>query len=259
MLLSLDVALPAGLWPKSHRSYFVWEYGKPPDVVVEVVSNEEGREQYEKLGGYARIGIRYYVIYDPERILNEEPLAVFSWTPRAIARWLTRCGCRVSNCRLRLWAGRYEDHENTWLHWTDAAGTQSPTEHKSATRLVRPNNSGVWGYRRLSDTRYSRRGTAKSWHGYSLGSTSVITAAHFRPLLLAVERGRGSIPLGFARFLSFRRRFFRGWFLLRFERRLGRSRQNFATRMKAGAMARTVPGFLRAIPVDQAAHVRAVG
>ena len=36
--------LPADLWPKSLRSYFVWDYGKVPDVVIEVVSNREGGE-----------------------------------------------------------------------------------------------------------------------------------------------------------------------------------------------------------------------
>ena len=43
-LLSLDVELPADVHPKRHRSYFLWEYGKAPDVVVEVVSNREGGE-----------------------------------------------------------------------------------------------------------------------------------------------------------------------------------------------------------------------
>ena len=127
MLLSLDVELPADLWPKSHRSYFVWEYGKPPDVVVEVVSNEEGRERSEKLGGYSRIGIRYYVIYDPQRMLHEEPLCGFqldamSYRPMADPLWLP--GVALG---LRLWDGRYEDHENTWLRWTDATGTPIPT------------------------------------------------------------------------------------------------------------------------------------
>ncbi len=28
VMLTLDVELPADLWPKAHRSYFVWEYGK---------------------------------------------------------------------------------------------------------------------------------------------------------------------------------------------------------------------------------------
>jgi len=123
MLLSLDVELPADLWPKSHRSYFVWEYGKPPEVVVEVVSNEEGGERTQKLGGYARIGVRYYVIYDPQRMLHEEPLGGFqldamSYRPMADPLWLP--GVELG---LRLWEGRYEDHENTWLRWTDATGT----------------------------------------------------------------------------------------------------------------------------------------
>src|SRR5437660_10302777 len=32
VLLSVDVEAPEDLWPKRHRSYFVWEFGKPPDV-----------------------------------------------------------------------------------------------------------------------------------------------------------------------------------------------------------------------------------
>ena len=44
VLVSLDVTLPPEPWEKEHRSYFVWEYGKPPDVVVEIVSNKVGKE-----------------------------------------------------------------------------------------------------------------------------------------------------------------------------------------------------------------------
>jgi len=71
MLLSLDVDLPADWWPTSHRSFFVWEFGKPPDVVVEVVSNDEGGEDTKNLTGYARIAVRYHVIYDAERIWSD--------------------------------------------------------------------------------------------------------------------------------------------------------------------------------------------
>jgi hypothetical protein len=54
MFLSLDVTPPADLWKKSSRSYFIWEYGKPPEVVVEIVSNTEGGEEEPdgKLGIY---------------------------------------------------------------------------------------------------------------------------------------------------------------------------------------------------------------
>jgi Uma2 family endonuclease len=122
MLLSLDVELPADLWPKAHRSYFVWEYGKPPDAVVEVVSNDEGGEDGEKLAGYARIGVRYYVIYDPQQMLDDQTLRGFElrgagYRPLDELHWLP--GVELG---LGLWQGRYEDHEDTWLRWIDAAG-----------------------------------------------------------------------------------------------------------------------------------------
>ena len=44
MFLSLDVQVHRNWWDKKHRSYFVWEFGKPPDLVVEVVSNQKGNE-----------------------------------------------------------------------------------------------------------------------------------------------------------------------------------------------------------------------
>ncbi len=56
VLLSLDVELPADVHPKHHRSYFLWEYGKPPDIVIEVVSNRVGGEDTEKLAAYAAAG-----------------------------------------------------------------------------------------------------------------------------------------------------------------------------------------------------------
>jgi hypothetical protein len=127
MLLSLDAELPENLWPKSHRSYFGWEYGKPPEVVVEIVSNREGGEDTEKLQRYARIAVRYYVIFDPEKHLRNDVLRAFQLEALTYRRldepvWLP--GVELG---LRLWRGRYEDHENTWLRWADAAGQVIPT------------------------------------------------------------------------------------------------------------------------------------
>ena len=78
-LLSLDVELPEELWAKEHRSYFLWEYGKPPDVVIEVVSNKVGEEDGEKLKKYARMRVGYYAIFDPEQQISEEVLRVYRW------------------------------------------------------------------------------------------------------------------------------------------------------------------------------------
>ncbi|MBX2999177.1 MAG: Uma2 family endonuclease, partial [Caldilineaceae bacterium] len=60
VLVALDVQLPENFMKKDQRSYFFWLYGKPPDVVIEVVSNREGGELGHKLQGYARLGVPYY-------------------------------------------------------------------------------------------------------------------------------------------------------------------------------------------------------
>ncbi len=126
-LLSLDVELPSDLWPKEHRSYFVWEYGKSPEVVIEVVSNREGGEDTEKLRGYARIGIRYYAIYDPERLLSEEVLRSYRLEGLTFQRMAGRIWYPEVGLGLELWQGRYEGCEATWLRWVDGEGRVIPT------------------------------------------------------------------------------------------------------------------------------------
>lgn len=71
-LLSLDVGFPEKIWEKRNRSYFIWRYGKPPDLVLEIVSNRKGGEDGTKLGDYARIRVAYYAIYDPTGSLNKK-------------------------------------------------------------------------------------------------------------------------------------------------------------------------------------------
>ena len=64
MMLSLDVRLDA-LPKKKQRSYFVWEFGKTPDAAIEIVSGTDGEELGRKLQIYERIGIPYYIVWDP--------------------------------------------------------------------------------------------------------------------------------------------------------------------------------------------------
>lgn len=136
MLLSLDVQCPADLWPKAHRSYFVWEYGKPPDAVVEIVSNRKGGEDSDKLAAYARIRIPYYAIFDADKLLSDQPLRVFrlegmGYREMDDAAWLPEVGLR-----LQLWRGIYEGHDNTWLRWADKQGDLIPTGAERATQAI---------------------------------------------------------------------------------------------------------------------------
>ena len=123
MFLSLDVTPPADLLKKSHRSYFIWMYGKPPDVVVEIVSNTEGGEEEPdgKLGIYGRIKVAHYVVYDPGRQMGSEPLRVYALERGRLVRtdetWFDDLGLGVM-----LWRGPYQGCEDTWLRWCDRDG-----------------------------------------------------------------------------------------------------------------------------------------
>lgn len=118
VLLSLDVQLPEDIWTKAHRSYLLWEYGKPPEVVIEIVSNRQGHELDSKLHDYARIGVAYYIVYDPEKQLGEKALHLYE---RRHIRYVEISGPWLPEIELglTLWHGQYEDREDTWLRWCD--------------------------------------------------------------------------------------------------------------------------------------------
>jgi len=132
-MLSLDVRAPADLKPKRNRSYFVWEYGKPPDVVVEVVSNQKGGELGDKMRVYERIRILYYAVFDPFAQLGKVPLRLYelqvgSYVER-VDGWLEKVGLGLT-----LWEGVYEDMEDRWLRWCDREGAPIPTGGERAEK-----------------------------------------------------------------------------------------------------------------------------
>ncbi len=132
VLLSLGVEMPADIHLKSNRSYFTWEYGKAPEVVIEIVSNREGGEDTDKLAAYAEIGVRYYVIYDPERMLGAEELRVYRLEGLSFHRLDEPIWFRDVGLGLGLWQGRYEDLDCVWLRWVDATGTPVVTGRERA-------------------------------------------------------------------------------------------------------------------------------
>jgi Uma2 family endonuclease len=116
VMLSLDVTLPADFQEKKNRSYFIWRFGKPPEVVIEIVSNREGDELGEKLRRYRRMRISYYVVYDPLRLLGEGALRVFElrgdlYLQTALA-WFESVGLGLVE-----WEGTFEGTAGRWLRW----------------------------------------------------------------------------------------------------------------------------------------------
>ena len=135
VLVSFGVSSPADPFPKKNRSYFVWEYGKAPDLVVEIVSNDEGGEDTIKLKGYAKIGITFYVIYDPEMHLSLKPLRVYRLVGGRYELDASESPLFESlGLGVRIWPGTYEDMSQSWLRWTAADGQLLKTgkEHASS-------------------------------------------------------------------------------------------------------------------------------
>jgi hypothetical protein len=130
MMLALDVpGLGPDLSQKGNRSYFVWvQDGKSPAVVVEIVSNQEGGEDGEKLRKYEAMGIPYYVIFDPWRLLSDRMLRIYQFAG-ASQGYIEQVGGLLDavGLGLSLWQGEYEGTETLWLRWTDREGRLIPT------------------------------------------------------------------------------------------------------------------------------------
>ena len=122
VLVSLDVTAPKNVHEKRHRSYMVWEFGKPPELVLEVVSNEVGGELDEKMKKYARIGIEYYVVFDPARFLSADVLRVYEKTPADGYRSRDDFFIPALRLGLTFWQGTFESIQDTWLRWIDESG-----------------------------------------------------------------------------------------------------------------------------------------
>jgi len=131
VMLSLDVPANADLSRKENRSYLVWVIGKVPDVVIEIVSDRRGGEADRKMREYARIGIPYYVIFDPEEHLDGGVLSVFELHGRHYKpiepAWMPEAGLG-----LVLWEGVYEGNDGRWLRWCDKQGQVIATGQERA-------------------------------------------------------------------------------------------------------------------------------
>jgi hypothetical protein len=126
MMLSVDVSIADDLSEKKDRSYFVWQFGKPPEVVVEIVSNREGGELGERFQRYRRMRVSYYVVFDPLHALGEPVLRSFAirgdvYVP--VERpWFESIGLGLIE-----WDGVFEGLQGRWLRWCTLDGRVVPT------------------------------------------------------------------------------------------------------------------------------------
>ena len=155
VFLSLGVQRAEDLSQRRHRSYFVWEFGKVPEVCIEIVSNQEGNEltlsrkaqqdgkTQSKKDIYAQIGVSYYVVFDPLQQIQGEAemrgalLRVWTIAPRHYIELTPAAGLsavgefiwlETVGIGLMLWEGQFEEEvSRLWLRWCDRNGQPIPT------------------------------------------------------------------------------------------------------------------------------------
>ena len=130
-LLSVGVKPRGDLRKKTERSYFFWEIGKPPDGVIEIVSNKEGEELGFKKFKYAELGIPYYIVWDPYEFLGTPQLHFFG-LHSGVYKVQKSMWMPTIELGLKLWSGKFEDCEATWLRWCDQNGEPIPTGEERA-------------------------------------------------------------------------------------------------------------------------------
>lgn len=126
VLLSLDVSPPQGNFrKKENHSYYIWRYNKPPDALIEVVSNRERGELTTKLEGYARLRATYYTVWDPYLYIGDQALYCFALHVakyRPCEPMFPELGLGV-----KTWQGVYGGMPATFLRWCDLSGNLIPT------------------------------------------------------------------------------------------------------------------------------------
>lgn len=127
--LSLGVERKKG--GKSRRSYATWEENDTvPILVLEMVSHRYNEEYEEKLDTYARLGVTYYVVYNPDywRRHQHQPFEVYKLEGQTYRLqigepyWMPEVGLGIGRSQQVLGGIAQEV-----LLWFDAQGKSYPT------------------------------------------------------------------------------------------------------------------------------------
>ena len=146
VFLSMDVKLADNIWKKKNRCYMIDVFGKPPEVAIEVVSNTVGNERSSKLKHYESLGIKYYVIYDPEGHIFKTSLHAYQLLAGKYVAFpwkrIQQKGIWFPDLKLgmKTQKGLYQMFNTEWLVWFDHEGkVLQPGEQKARAETERAN------------------------------------------------------------------------------------------------------------------------
>jgi Uma2 family endonuclease len=121
---------------KSRTSYVVWEERDVvPVFVLEMVSQTAGEEYTDKFEIYRKLGVRYYLIYNPEfwRRDKHQPFELYKLIDGQYELqagdpyWMPEVGLAIGRCVRQL---RHRQQEQ--LAWFDAKGDRYLTDQEQA-------------------------------------------------------------------------------------------------------------------------------
>jgi Uma2 family endonuclease len=113
-------------------SYTLWEEEVTPILVLEVVSTKPGGEYTTKFQEYARLGVLYYVIYNPKR-RRKARLEIYQLQngnyelQTANPLWMPEIGLGIG-CE----PANYDGLTREWLYWYDENDRRYPTPYERA-------------------------------------------------------------------------------------------------------------------------------
>jgi hypothetical protein len=91
-------------------------------VVLEIVSHRPRDEDGHTMTRYAQIGVRYYVIFDPEDRLGGGVLRSFERQDGGAYRPLAAHWFPAVKLGVKLWEGEFARARARWLRWCDRHG-----------------------------------------------------------------------------------------------------------------------------------------
>lgn len=132
--LSLNVARKKD--GKSRRSYVVWaEQDTVPTFVLEMVSHQPGGEYDEKLDIYTKLGVLYYLVYNPEYWQRDlhQPFEIYKLTSGVYQQqigepfWMPEVGLGIGR-----YQGKFGGLSQEILTWYDRQGNRHFSEAEQA-------------------------------------------------------------------------------------------------------------------------------
>ncbi len=121
--------------PKKERlSWVVWEEGKAPDVIIELLSQSTAKidKNEKKLVYQNRLRVPEYFWYDVFNPNDWEGFSLNNGVYQPITKENDRMICNSLGLNLVRWQGMYKDISATWLRWENSSGELLPLPEEIA-------------------------------------------------------------------------------------------------------------------------------